>query len=316
METKQNYILFWSTYVKGESHEEFINKGLTLSKAHALTLYSHKRAKQNTFLYTYQNISKSTVPEGITLMDANEVFPSIEAHSALNNGHSIAHVSDVVRIKESMRLNGVVMDMDLTVLRNFKNEPSFYSSMPAKRSGTLAPQWKDAHPPITIHDNSWDGKALCNFPLKISNKTKGEFQLLVDKIILTLSKPPKKTSKAWNYVLWTVKDIIKTDFDGKVYQPIYNLPLPAWLGGGKCYSLESPTRLDGKTILYGHVMPTIDEMLEKSNTIAHFFESVFNDANVVDNTFWHDVKDGSLLSREAQFIVGDNWREILTNYIK
>jgi hypothetical protein len=311
-----NYILFWSTYKDGDTLEDFTNRELELSKAHNLSLYSHIKAGQNTYLYTYQDISKSSVPEGIILKDANDVYPSKDAWEALQRGHSIAHVSDVVRISEAIRLKGVVMDMDLTILRNITEYESFYSSLPAKMTGTLAPQWKDKHPPIYIHDGSWDGKALCGFPLKISDKTSEKFIPLVEKIKDSLSKPPKKSSKAWNYVLWTVKEIIKTDLDGKVFQPLYNLPIPAWKGAGKCYSIDSPSKLDGKTIIYGHRMPSITEILSNSNYVGHFFESAFTKSESVSDDFWLELKDDCMLAREAEYLIGEKWRDFLNNYNK
>ena len=312
---KLNYILFWSTYKEGSTYEEFISSGLQLSKAHSLSLYSHVKVNQNTYLYTYQDISKSVVPKGIILKDANLVFPSKDAWEALNRGHSIAHVSDVVRISEAIRLNGVVIDMDITLLKVITEHDSYYSSMPSKMTGTLAPQWKEKHPPICIHDKSWNGKALCNFPLKISSKTGDKFLPLVATIKKSLSVAPKKSSKAWNYVLWTVKDIIKTDKEGKVFKPLYNLPIPSWKGAGKCYSIESPTRLDGVTEIYGHLMPKIDDMLKESNSIAHFFESAFTKSDSVGSDFWFDVKEGSMLAIEAEHVVGSDWRKVLDSYL-
>jgi hypothetical protein len=101
------------------------------------------------------------------------------------------------------------------------------------------------------------------------------------------------------------------DKKSKVYKPLYFCPLPAWLGKEKCYSLESPSRLDGKTELFGHTLPDINEIFEKSFIVQHFFESAFNKSSGVDNDFWETLKDDCLLANEAKHIFGKDWRSIL-----
>ena len=128
----------------------------------------------------------------------------------------------------------------------------------------------------------------------------------------TLLEPPKQDSKAWNYVIWSVKKIIKYDKKAKVYQPISFHPLPAWLGKNKCYSLESPTRLNNETILFGYKLPSIKEMFKDSFMIHHFFESTFNNSKIVANNFWLNVSKDSLLGKEAEYIVGEDWKIELT----
>lgn len=306
--------MFWSTFHKGETFDDFLSRDVDLSVFHALTIIAHAKLRNDVTIYTYQKFYNSKMPLGIVFKDANEIYPAKKAFDALGRGHSIAHISDVVRMEASIKTNGIILDMDAIALRKFDDVESFYSTMPAKRTGGVAPQWGKAHPPITIHDGSWDGKALCAFPLKISSVTAPMFQDLVDKIKSSLELPPKKSSKAWNYVLWTVKDIIKQDVNGKVYKPIDNCPVPSWMGRGKCYSIESPSRLDGETTLFGHSVPSINEIMNNSKVVQHFFESAFNDSSKSQDDFWNVIPDGCLLACEANEIVGYDWREFLTNY--
>lgn len=310
---KTKHILFWSNYNPETDLdlETWRNRPLQLSPFHTLTLESHVIAKNDTVLYTYQNIDLSIVHEGITLLDANLLYKSEEAFSALQRGHSIALIADTVRILSACFNRGIVLDMDAVILRPFPKVDTFYSSMPAKMTGGFAPKWGDAHPPIMIHNNSWDGKALSCFPLKISENTRVNFMYLAYQIKVALSEPVKKTSKAWNFILWTVKDIIKTDPNGLVLPPNFNCPVPAWLRSGKCYSLEYPNRFDGKTELFGHTMPRSEYILGRSYIVQHFFESAFSDSSSVDSMFWRKLHPESLLGMEAEYLLGSNWRIIL-----
>ena len=311
------YILFWSAPPKeGVTVEEWRSQDLKLSEFHSLALASHVKLGNDTVIYTYHNLETSKVPEGIQLKDANEFYPIEDAFYALSIGHSIAHVSDIVRISASIKYSGVVLDMDVVMLRKVPQVETFYSSMPAKRTGGVAPQWGKAHPPIKIHDGSWDGKALAAFPLKIGEPTKASFQLLVDKIKNSLAVTPKKSSKAWNYVIWTVKDIIREDTKGKVYKPFYNVPVASWMGAGKCYSIEKKSRLDGVTKVFGHLMPSKESILKGSNMVSHFFESAFSKSEGVGPGFWGELPETSLLAEEAQQVMGDDWRNELKNYPK
>ena len=114
--------------------------------------------------------------------------------------------------------------------------------------------------------------------------------------------PPKGGSDEWNSILWTVKKIANQDIHGKVYQPLYMSPLPAWLGKGKCYSLEYPTRLDGKTELFGHLLPSIEQILENSFVVAHFFESAFQNAEQFTDDKWNQIHKECLLYKEMEYI--------------
>jgi len=180
--------------------------------------------------------------------------------------------------------------------------------MPAKLTGGFAPKWGKAHPPLFINDKSWDGKSLAAFPIKVSPAISREIALLSHKIMNTLIQKPKTDSKSWNYVIWTIKKLMSMDKKAKVYEPLYFCPLPAWLAKGKCYSLEAPTRLNGKTQLFGSTLPKITEILEKSFVVQHFFESAFNNSSGVKDDFWNELNEGCLLAKEAHHILGKDWR--------
>jgi len=322
--TKSKVVLFWSTFDADvdSSFGLWRDKKIELSPFHYLPLLSHVRLRNNVTLYTYQNIEASyeqeNIFEGIELRDADEVFPARYAYVALTNGHSIAHVSDAVRLKVASVCNGIVLDSDAVALREFplSDESGWFASMPAKATGGFAPQWGKAHPPLTIHDMSWNGRALSAFPIKVNEITKGAIEKLSNKIMVNLARTPSGSSKGWNYILWTIKDIVKMDSRLKTYEPVTFCPVPSWLLAGKCYSLESPTRLNGDTVLFGYRLPTIDAIMNNSITIQHFFESAFQDASRVGCDFWDSVNGDSLVGIEADFILGSNWRQILREYVR
>ena len=308
-----NIILFWSKFDKDTdvSCEKWLAKEITISPFHLLSLYSHIKHKHNVYLFTYQKI-KSKIPNGITIKDANDIYRSDYAFSALSKGHSIAHISDLVRLRVATAITGIVIDMDAVVINTLPDLDGFFSTMPAKATGGFAPHWGKSHPPFTIHDNSWDGKALSAFPLKVHKKMLPYITELYCKILGTLSKPPKKSTKAWNYVMWTLKEIARIEKDSKVFKPISCCPIPAWLSSGRCYSLESPSRLNGTTELFGYKLPSIDQILNESYIVQHFFESAFKQSKSVDKNFWLNVPNDCLVTKEAEKIFGNsNWREVL-----
>lgn len=307
------YILFWSTFNPSEDYSLKIweNKELKFSPFHKLTLQSHIKHNNEVYLYTYQ-YKNAKVPKGIIVKDANDVFPIEVMYTALHRGHSIAIVSDAVRLKVASEVNGIVLDMDAVVLKPFpKTYGNFFSSMPAKMTGGFAPKWGKAHPPLTIHDNSWDGKALSCFPLKVGPSIKNDIYKLSNHIFFVLKQEPKKGSKAWNFILWSVKKLINKDKSATVYQPIYNCPVPSWLMKGKCYTLEYPTRLDGKTQLFGYTLPKAETILEKSYIVQHFFESAFSKSSMSEDNFWHTINENCFLAKEAEHILGNNWKKKL-----
>ena len=156
---------------------------------------------------------------------------------------------------------------------------------------------------------------MCAFPLSVSSKIANPLLKLADKIVDTLKCPPKKSSKSWNYVLWTIKDIIK-ESQLPVYRPHFFCPVPAWMPQGKCYSLQHPSRFDGTTSIYGHVLPKMTDIFNSSYAVQHFFESAFQNATTVSDDFWLKIFVQCLLGREAYRVVGSNWKIILDQFSK
>lgn len=307
-------VLFWSKYdlEKDTDLDLWHSREIHLNPSHSLSLQAHINFGHEVSLYSYQRITQG-IPEQVTVLDAGELFPAEYAWSALNQGHSIAHISDLVRFRATALDGGLVLDMDAIVINELPNEPKYFCTMPAKATGGVAPQWGTAHPPFTVHDNSWDGKALSAFPVKVDQETAPDILALASDIEQSLSRPPKKDSKAWNYVLWTIKELSRKYPDAKIFPPIKTCPVPSWMGPGKCYSVEQPTRLNGTNTVFGYRLPAIDEILKESFIVQHFFESAFQGVNQDSNpaTFWYEIPRDSLLGILAQRTVGDRWRTIL-----
>lgn len=304
------HILFWSEYEPTMNYGKFINKKVKLSPFHILTLKAHEKLQNEVILFSYQDF-ETKLPKNVTLTHAGDIFPSKTAFSVLQNGHSIAHISDCVRLKYASQVMGVVLDMDAILLKKLPTEFGWFASMPAKKTGGFAPKWGKSHPPLTVHDNSWSGKDLAAFPIKVNKAMSRHIESLSHKIMHTLLDPPKKDSKSWNYVIWTLKDIMKKDSEFKVFPPISFCPVPAWLGSGKCYSIESPTRMNGKTTLFGHPLPKVQDIINESYVVQHFFESAFSKSRKVGNDFWMHLPSDCLLAKEAEHILGDKWRQVL-----
>ena len=307
------HILFWSEFDKNidTDYDTWKNRKLTLSPIHKLAMASHLKLNNSVVLYSYQQFEEGQIDNRIELKDPSEILSSEQAYKSLIAGHSIAHISDCVRLKSAASCNGIVLDMDAVLLKELPKEDGWFASMPAKLTGGFAPKWGESHPPLSVWDNSWDGKALGAFPIKVSETMEQHIMMLSDKIINSLKSKPKTDSNAWNYVIWTIKDIMKIDNRLKVYPPSAFCPIPSWLGKGKCYSIESPTRLDGKTELFGFKLPTIDTILNESYIVQHFVESAFNKSPKLTNDFWNNLNSDCLLAKEAEHILGKEWRKTL-----
>ncbi len=305
-----NISLFWSMNLRkdSETFNHWRHRRISLSYFHEATLLSHVRAGNTVRLYTYQNFNEFVpIPSEIIVEDADRYFSAEDAFSALKRGHSIAHISDVVRLRSAIEHEAVVMDIDNIALRPFPEIDTFTSTMPAKTTGAMAIQFKDNHPPFKIKDGSWDGKALSVFPTKVHKSISEDIKELCDKIESSLSKLPTKGTKGWNYVVWTLKEIASKYEHVHVMKPIDTTPFPAWKSAGKCYSLDAPTKLDGVTNVYGYILPSIDQILQESYCVQHFFESAFKNARSLDKDFWHGIKIGSLLYEELNLVLGQDW---------
>jgi len=305
-------ILFWTKYNGEQNESSWRNFEVKISPFHFLSLSSHLKFGNEVYLYSYQKISGA--PDGVILLDASDLYDSELAFSALERGHSIAHISDLVRIRAAAHCSGMILDMDAVSLREMpETEDSIFSSMPAKLLGAFAPKWGKSKPPMPVHDESWDGKALSSFPVKLCKKTSAPSLKLSNEIELVLQTPPHCGSKSWNFVMWGMKDIARDCKTARCVPPIKFAPIPAWTKPGNCFSIESPTRLDGDNELFGYKLPSIDEIVQESYVVQHFFESAFQNAEEKDVWFWAMLPYDCLLAMEAEHILGDNWREILTN---
>lgn len=68
-----------------------------------------------------------------------------------------------------------------------------------------------------------------------------------------------------------------------------------------------------KYVLFGHTLPSIEEILKTSYIVQHFFESSWSDSSSVANKFWNSLHENTLLGQEAKFILGNDWRKKLTD---
>lgn len=297
-----NIILFWSKpYIVGQSFEDWINQTSDLLPLHTLALDSHQRVGNTVKLYSYHNIEN--IPDHVDLCDASDYFGSELAYDAMQKGHSIAHISDLVRLKAATDCDGVVIDMDAVMINPFPNYDCFTSSLPAKKSGGMVVKFGKTQPRFNVSD--WDGEALSIFPIKVHTSIKSDIENLINDILIFLSKP---ATKKWNFIMYACRDIANKHDHMKVMKPIHCGPVPAWASKGKCYSLESPTQLDGKTSKFGHILPSIDQIMKESYCVQHFFDSAFK-GNLQDRSnFWEQVQEGSLLYEEAKLIYGEDWK--------
>lgn len=308
-------ILFWTEYNNTFTDvEKWRNHTFVPTELHQLAFQGHEKLGNTVELYTYQKLDVNF--KSIIIKDAHDIIDYRDAFASLQSGHSIAHISDAVRISRASDVNGIVLDSDAVPLRPFPEHNTWYSTMPCKKTGGFAPKWGKNKPPMKVHDGSWDGKELTAFPIKIGDSTKESFKQLSKSIIKLLKTNPKETSNEWNSVLWSVKQIANQDKEGVVFQPLYMCPLPAWLSANKCYSLEHPTRLNGKTELFGHVLPSIDEIMSKSYIVQHFFESAFQKGTEYKERSFAHLPDGCLLKKEYQHINEDNMSRLNIFYLK
>ena len=303
-----NIICFWSKYDNETNINDWLYKEIELNEFHKFALLSQLKYNKNVYLYTYQKLKN--VPEGINVEYAGKIFNENLAFRSLKLGHNIAHISDIVRMRMAIMLNGVIMDMDMVALRPLPNINAFFSTGPAKSEGAMAIKWKDNHPPFNIVDNSWDGKALSFFPCKVGLDMEKDIWALIERIKEQLSRPPIKNTKGWNYIMWSIKDIANKNPHIKVFEPLYCGVVPVWKGKNNCYSLDYPTKFNGSTKLFGYRMPDIQEILDNSFIVGHYFESAFKGAGKYEN-IWDNIKEGSLLHAELEHVLGHKWREVL-----
>src|SRR5688572_10657969 len=104
-------ILFWSSYSNEDTLKEWMQTKVELFPSHKLSLKSHEKLGNEVHIYSYQNII-TPVPENVIWKDASEFYEPKYAYSALQRGHSIAHISDLIRFAAAASNAGAIMDMD------------------------------------------------------------------------------------------------------------------------------------------------------------------------------------------------------------
>lgn len=309
-----NVFLFWSKYDANLDHDYAAWRSRTVfcNPSHTLSLQSHAKFAHTVFLFTYQPIG-TRLPENVKVLNADDFFSGEQAFLALQRGHSIAHVSDLVRLRAANKAEGLVIDMDTIIVNKLPELDGYFCTVPARLTSHYAPKWQDSLPPMTVHDNTWDGKAFCNFPLKINKEMSLHITALADTIEHALLDAPLKGTKAWNFIMWTLREISAQLVNVKVFPPLKTGPIPAWLGPGKCYSLESPTRLTGKTVLFGYRLPSIQEILDETFFLQHWFESTYKAVSkqTTPALFWYNIPVDSLIGVLAERTVGPQWKNIL-----
>lgn len=315
---QNNVHLFWSRYgVNDWDLNSWRSKTARLSPFHLLPLLSQAKKKNNVTLWSYQSKFSYPIPDGITIRDADDIFPAELALKALKAGHSIAHISDLVRLMACSETDGIMIDMDAVLLRQYPKVKGFLSSGYAKKTGGMAIKWGKKRPPMKIHDGSWDGKALSMFPAKAHTGISQDFKDIAVLIADKLGSPPGNGSQGWNYVMWEMKKIYDKDPASKIFPPISFCPVIGWLGKGSCYSIQVPTKFDGKTTVFGNKFPSLGQILKESYVVQHFFESAFKGGAIFSNhNFWANIHELCLVAYEAKKVLGSNWRKILTEGIE
>jgi len=319
-------ILFWSKYDPAIDTEigGWQSREISYNPSATLTLQTHLRFGHDVTLYTYQAMPQGISAE-VNLRDASEIYPATDAWDALTRGHEIAHISDLVRLRAAAHANGLVADMDSLIVNELPDLDGFFCTIPAKASGGVARKWGKSNPPFLVHDGSWDGKALSNFPTKVGESMKQPILDLADEVQRRLAIVPKKNKydgngtgsvlmgTDWNFVMHALKDISAELPDTKVLPPIKAGPLPGWLPPRKCFSIESPTRLTGEHSSFGYRVPSIQEILDNSFLVQHYFESAAQKVVQTERhaSFWYDIPADSLIGVIAQQTVGDKWRTLL-----
>ena len=114
--TTSKIILFWSVYNNNfKDAEQWRNYTFCPSILHTLALEGHEKLKNEVELYTYQKCKNNY--KYIKLKDAHDYLDYKEAFKALKDGHTIAHISDAIRIKRASEIEGIILDSDAVPLK-------------------------------------------------------------------------------------------------------------------------------------------------------------------------------------------------------
>lgn len=307
-----NVNLFWSNNINGKSYSDWINSKAVFSPHHALALLSHtKKNAVNLITYHKQTQIKA---DNITVIDADNYLNNNFAYASLLSNNNIAFISDYVRIQSSLENCGIVLDMDAVSINDFPDVDGFMATLPAKKTSSMAIKFGKTRPIIKVHDKSWDGKALSSFPTKPSPKSKELFNALLNKIKYYLQVQNTKNVN-WNFVMHGLQEITARCDDMMAFPPITFGCIPAWKKAGNCYSLDSVKIFNGKTEKFGYRIPSITEIFKESCVVQHFYESAFKKADInYSPYFWKKLDSQTFLAHEAEHVIGQNWRSILTDF--
>ena len=176
MITKENHII----------HGLWI--GTELSVLEQLTLRSFVYHGHTFCLWVYEDLT-TEIPEGVSIMDANEIIPKTEVFGYKYSnqfGHgkgSVAGFSDIFRYKLLYEKGGWWVDMDVTCLKPFTSTQPYYfrahhdlsvvgnvMKCPPK-SELMAKCYEDAYKLIDANNRDW------HLPIHILNNHIGKLEL-------------------------------------------------------------------------------------------------------------------------------------------
>lgn len=300
-------ILYWGRWKPDEyrTADEWRAATAFLSPLGRFALQSHLKLGHRVLLHSHQNVP---VPEGVDVVDAGEFVDPEFTFVALSKGCRIAYVSDLVRFRAgASRPQAVLMDLDQVMLNPLPKDQSFISSIPIRMTGILALKRRRDFKLRSL-DGSWDGNALCDFPVRVGSAVKQAFAL-ADNVDELLSRG-KKGFKDCGAIMRDLRTL-QEDSSCNAHPPLRFSPCPPWGGRNRCPSLKSPTKFDGRTELFGYALPSVDQILKESSAVSHWFESSINDSELKDGSFWDDVPDGCLLAAECRHVLGCEWRSVL-----
>lgn len=192
--------------------------GTALSNLELLTLRSFTHHGHEFHLWTYNKLV-TEIPEGVSIMDANEIIPEAEVFRYKNSnqfGHgkgSVAGFSDVFRYKLLFEKGGWWVDMDVTCLKSFTTEKPYYfrahhelkvvgNVMKCPKHSQLMKQcYEIAKASVNDENQDW------HLPIQILNDQIKRFNL--EEYIVSDESPPDQ----WHIVcrwLFTTKQLPKS----------------------------------------------------------------------------------------------------------
>ncbi|MFT6210340.1 MAG: hypothetical protein ACJAYA_001076 [Bacteroidia bacterium] len=213
--------------------------GTELSILEQLTLRSFVYHGHKFCLWIYDDLT-TEIPEGICIMDANEIIPKTEIFSYKNSnqfGHgkgSVAGFSDIFRYKLLYEKGGWWVDMDVTCLKPFnKTRPYYFRAhhelemvgnvMKCPRHSPLmlkcyvlansqvTEQNQDWHLPIQILNNQIQLLNLSQYIVSGDSPT-DQWHVVAKWIFTTKKIPESFVFIHWLNEVWRAKNLSKNDF--------------------------------------------------------------------------------------------------------